>query len=159
MNTEFANEQDVFDYIKNHKLRLVVFDEHCVDWRTAFLVFEDKTYMRLFLEDCLTSKFFKWTFYNGKIKVDSLNGIECNYDITLTDIFFRNIIIDGIEAEEKRLENRVSEVFTNEVRNVDNGVYNYATKVGNVLFHYHYNCGSVKYHTFNPNDYKMIPMP
>ena len=64
-----------------------------------------------------------------------------------------------LAPEEKRLENRASEVFTNEVRNVDNGVYNYLTKVGDIFFHYHYRCGSVKYHTFNPNDYKIIPTP
>ena len=159
MNTEFATQKDVFDYIKKHKLKLVVFDDDYVHWRTAFLVFEDKSYMRLELEDCYTTKFFKWMFYNGKIKVNSLNGINCNYDITLTDVSFKNNLIDGIEAEEKRLKNRASEVFTNEVRNVDNGVYNYVTKVGDVFFHYHYNCGSVKYHTFNPNDYKIIPTP
>lgn len=159
MITEFANEQDVFDYIKNHNLKLVVFDDNFIHWRTAFLVFEDKTYMRLVLEDCRTFKFFKWNLYDGKVKVHSLNGIKCNYDITLTDTFFRNILIDGIEAEEKRLENRASEVFTNEVRNANNDVYNYVTKVGDVFFHYHYNCGSVKYHTFNPNDYKLIYLP
>lgn len=146
MKTEFANEQDVFDYIIKHKLRLVVFDECWWFWRSIFLVFEDKTYMRLELKDCYTYKFFKWKFYDGEIKVVSLNGIECNYNITLTDIDFRNNIIDGIEAEEKRLENRASEVFTNEVR------------VGNVFFHYHEGCEKTN-HSFNPNDYKIIPMP
>lgn len=154
MNTEFANEKDVFDYINEHKLKLIVFDDDYWHWRTAFLVFEDKTYMRLLLEDCYTSKFLKWTFYNGKIKVHNLNGINCNYDIILTDVSFKNNLIDGIEAEEKRLEDRASEVFTNEVRNDNNGVYNYITKIGDVFFHYHYNCGSVKYHTFNPNSYQ-----
>lgn len=154
MNTEFANEKDVFDYINEHKLKLVVFDDDWWHWRSIFLIFEDKTYMRLCLVDCYTSKFFKWKFYNGKIKVHNLNGITCNYDIILTDVSFKNNLIDGIEAEEKRLEDRASEVFTNEVRNDNNGVYNYITKIGDVFFHYHYNCGSVKYHTFNPNSYQ-----
>ena len=158
MNTEFATQKDVFDYINKHKLKLIVFDDKYVYWRTAFLVFEDKTYMRLLLEDCYTSKFFGCKYYEGKIKVDNLNGIKCNYEITLTDVSFKNNLIDGIEAEEKRLENRASEVFTNGVRNTDNGVYDYVTKVGDVFFHYHYNCGSIKYHTFNPNDYKIIPI-
>lgn len=64
MNTEFANQKDIFDYIKNHKLKLVVFDDKHIHWRTAFLVFEDKTYMRLLLEDCYTSKFFGCKYFN-----------------------------------------------------------------------------------------------
>lgn len=158
MNTEFANEQDVFDYIIKHKPRLLVFDEAWWHWRSIFLVFEDKTYMRLELKDCYTYKFFKWKFYDGEIKVVSLNGIVCNYNITLTDIASRNELIDGIEAEENRLKNRASEVFTNEVRNTDNDVYNYVTKVGNVFFHYHEGCSKIT-HVFNPNYYKIIPMP
>lgn len=157
MITEFANEQDVFDYIKNHKLKLVVFDDDWWRWRSIFLVFEDKSYLHLILEDCRTFKFFKWNLYDGKVKVYSLNGIKCNYDITLTDTFFRNILIDGIEAEEKRLENRASEVFTNEVRNANNGAYDYLTKVGDVYFHYHEDCSKIN-HVFNPNDYKIIPI-
>ena len=158
MKTEFANQNDVFDYINEHKLKLVVFDDDWWHWRSIFLVFEDKSYMRLELEDCYTTKFFKWTFYNGKIKVNSLNGVRCNYGITLNDIFFRNNIIDGIVAEEKRLADRAAEVFTNEVRNDNNGVYNYITKIGDVFFHYHEDCSKIT-HVFNPNDYKIIYLP
>jgi hypothetical protein len=134
MIPEFANSDDVKTYIDKRNLVKVEFDDDYCHYRIAILHFDDDTYIRLNLEDCNKIKLWKWTWYEGCMIVNNVNGARANYEIKLFNIPFRNFLIDGIDAEEKRLEDAWSEEFTNVVRETDNKKYDHKTILDGVEF-------------------------
>lgn len=136
MNTEFANGDDVKAYIDKRNLVKVEFDEDYHHYRIASLHFDDDTCVRLNLEDCHKMKIWKWTWYNGCMIVKIVNFSKINYELKLFDIALRNFLIDGIALEEKRLENALSEEFTNVVRETNNKKYAHKTIINGVEFVY-----------------------
>ena len=134
MKTEFANSDDVKDYINKRNLVKVEFDDSLFHYRIAILHFDDDTYIRLSLEDCHKLKIWKWTWYDGSLIVKNVNAASANYELKLFDIPFRNFLIDGIDAEEKRLKDAIAEVFTNTVRETDNKKYDHKTILNGVEF-------------------------
>ena len=134
MKTEFANSDDVKAYIDKRNLVKVEFDDDYAHYRMAILHFDDDTYVRLNLEDCRKLKLWKWTWYDGCMIVKFVNFSEANYKLILVDIPFRNFLIDGIDAEEKRLKNAWSEGFTNTVRDTNNKKYDHKTILNGVEF-------------------------
>jgi hypothetical protein len=134
MITEFANSDDIQDYIDMRNLIKVEFDDDDYHYRIAILHFDDDTYIRLNLEDCHKLKIWKWTWYDGSLIVKTVNGSSANYEIKLFDIPLRNLLIDGIDAEEQRLKDAWSEEFTNVVRETDNKKYVHKTILNGVEF-------------------------
>ena len=134
MKTEFANSDDIKAYIDKRNLVKVEFDSHFYHYRNAELHFDDDTSVTLNLEDCHKFKLWKWTLYDGCMIVKFVNFSEANYKLILVDIPFRNFLIDGIDAEEKRLKNAWSEGFTNTVRDTDNKKYSHKTIINGVEF-------------------------
>ena len=134
MKTEFANSDDVKAYIDKRNLVKVEFDEVSCHYRIAILHFDDDTYITLNLEDCYKPKIWKWTWYEGCMIVKRVNLSKPNYELKLFDIPFRNFLIDGIALEEKRLEDALSEEFTNVVRETDNKKYAHKTIINGVEF-------------------------
>ena len=134
MKTEFANSDDVQAYIDKRNLVKVEFDKSFWHWRIATLSFDDGTSINLCLEDCHKFKLWKWIWYEGCMIVKSVNGSKANYEIKLFNISLRNFIIDGIDAEEKRLKDAIAEVFTNAVREMDNKNYSHNTILDGVEF-------------------------
>ena len=134
MKSEFATEKDILDFINNRTLVEVAFCSRFLNWRAVRLLFDDKTTIKLDLEDCYRYKFFNFKLYGGSMKVDMVNFSEPNYKIFIWDKNLRNFIIDGCDAEEKRLENEWSEGFTNTVRGTDNAVYKHKTIINGVEF-------------------------
>ena len=134
MITEFANSDDIQDYIDMRNLIKVEFDDSLYHYRIAILTFDDGTSVNLCLEDCNKLKIWKWTWYVGSLIVKTVNGARVNYELKLFDIPLRNLIIDGIVAEEKRLKDAISEVFTNAVRETDNKKYAHKTIINDVEF-------------------------
>ena len=134
MKTEFANSDDVQAYIDKRNLLKVEFDKSFWHWRIAILSFDDGTSINLCLEDCHKFKLWKWIWYEGCMIVKSVNGSRANYEIKLFNISLRNFIIDGIDAEEKRLKDAIAEVFTNAVREMDNKNYSHKTILDGVEF-------------------------
>ena len=134
MITEFANSDDIQDYIDMRNLIKVEFDDSLYHYRIAILTFDDGTSINLCLEDCHKLKIWKWTCYVGSLIVKTVNGARVNYELKLFDIPLRNLIIDGIVAEEKRLKDAISEVFTNAVRETDNKKYAHKTIINDVEF-------------------------
>lgn len=134
MITEFANSDDIQDYIDMRNLIKVEFDDSLYHYRIAILTFDDGTSINLCLEDCHKLKIWKWTWYEGSLIVKTVNGARVNYELKLFDIPLRNLIIDGIVAEEKRLKDAISEVFTNAVRETDNKKYAHKTIINDVEF-------------------------
>lgn len=134
MITEFANSDDVKAYIDKRSLVKVEFDEHYYHYRIAKLHFDDKTSVTLNLEDCNKLKIWKWTWYDGCMIVKFVNFSQANYKLKLLDIPFRNFLIDGIVAEEKRLKNAWSEGFTNTVRDTNSKKYDHKTIINGVEF-------------------------
>lgn len=116
MKTEFANSDDVKAYIDKRTLKEVRYNYRLWHWRFVTLVFDDGSYINLSLEDCDKFKLCKWTFYCGRLIVKSVNGIKPNYELYMKNNELRNLIIDGINLENDRLDNVCSEVFTNTVR-------------------------------------------
>ena len=134
MNTEFVNSDDVKAYIDKRNFVKVEFDEDYAHYRIAILHFDDDTYIRLNLEDCHKLKIWKWTWYDGSLIVKTVNGSSANYEIKLFDIPLRNLLIDGIDAEEQRLKDAWSEKFTNVVRDTNNKKYAHKTILNGVEF-------------------------
>ena len=134
MKTEFANSDDVKDYIDKRNLVKVEFDDDYYHYRIAKLHFDDDTYVKLFLEDCFKLKIWKWTWYNGFMIVKVVNFSKINYELKLFDNTLRNFLIDGIALEEQRLEDAWSEEFTNVVRETDNRKYVHKTILNGVEF-------------------------
>ena len=134
MKTEFANSDDVQAYIDKRSLVKVVFDEFHAHYRIAILFFDDETSITLNLEDCNKIKLWKWTWYEGCMIINNVNGARANYEIKLFNIPFRNFLIDGIALEEQRLEDAIAEVFTNTVRETDNKKYAHKTIINGVEF-------------------------
>lgn len=134
MITEFANSDDIQDYIDKRNLVKVEFDDDYAHYRIAILHFDDDTYIRLELEDCYEMKIWKWIWYVGSMIVKNVNGAWVNYEIKLFDIVLRNLLIDGIALEERRLEDAIAEVFTNAVRETDNKKYAHKTILNGVEF-------------------------
>jgi hypothetical protein len=134
MIPEFANSDDIQDYIDMRNLVKVEFDESLFHYRIATLHFDDDTYIRLNLEDCRKLKMWKWTWYDGCMIVKNVNGSKANYELKLFDIPFRNFLIDGIALEEQRLKDAWSEEFTNVVRETDNKKYAHKTILNGVEF-------------------------
>ena len=134
MITEFANSDDIQDYIDKRNLVKVEFDDDYAHYRIAILHFDDDTYIRLELEDCYEMKIWKWIWYVGSMIVKNVNGAWVNYEIKLFDIVLRNLLIDGIALEERRLEDAIAEVFTNAVRETDNKKYSHKTILNGVEF-------------------------
>ena len=127
MITEFANSDDVKAYIDKRNIVKVEFDDDYAHYRIAILHFDDDTYIRLNLKDSRKRKLWKWTWYEGCMIVRNVNSTTANYELKLFDIPLRNFLIDGIALEEKRLENALSEEFTNVVRETDNKKYAHKT--------------------------------
>ena len=134
MITEFANSDDVKAYIDKRNLVKVEFDDSLFHYRIAILSFDDGTSITLNLDDCNKLKIWKWTLYAGCIIVKNVNDSKANYELKLFDIPFRNFLIDGIDAEEKRLKDAIAEVFTNTVRETDNKKYDHKTIINGVEF-------------------------
>ena len=134
METEFANSDDVKAYIDKRNLVKVEFDEALFHYRITKLHFDDDTSVTLNLEDCNKIKLWKWIWYDGCMIVKTVNGSKANYELKLFDTPLRNFLIDGIDAEEKRLEDAWSEGFTNTVRGTDNKKYNHKTIINGVEF-------------------------
>lgn len=134
MKTEFANSDDVKAYIDKRNLVKVEFDDDYYHYRIAKLYFDDDTYVTLNLEDCHKMKIWKWTWYDGCMIVKVVNFSRINYELKLFDIPLRNFLIDGIDAEEKRLKDAWSEEFTNVVRETDNKKYAHKTILNGVEF-------------------------
>ena len=134
MKTEFANSDDVKAYIDKRNLVKVEFDDDYYHYRIAKLHFDDDTSVTLNLEDCHKFKLWKWIWYDGCMIVNFVNFSQANYKLKLIDIPFRNFLIDGIDAEEKRLKNAWSEEFTNVVRGTDNKKYAHKTILNGVEF-------------------------
>lgn len=134
MKTEFANSDDVKAYIDKRNLVKVEFDESLFHYRYAILSFDDGTSVTFNLEDCNKIKLWKWIWYDGSMIVKNVNGARANYEIKLFDIPLRNFLIDGIDAEEQRLEDAIAEVFTNNVRETDNKKYAHKTIINGVEF-------------------------
>ena len=134
MKTEFANSDDVKAYIDKRNLVKVEFDEALYHFRIVTLSFDDKTSITLNLEDCHNFKLWKWIWYDGCVIVKYVNAAKANYELKLFDIPLRNFLIDGIDAEEKRLKNAWSEGFTNAVRETDNKKYVHKTILNGVEF-------------------------
>ena len=134
MIPEFANSDDIQDYIDMRNLVKVEFDDDYSHYRIAILHFDDDTYIRLNLEDCHKLKIWKWTWYDGSLIVKTVNGSRTNYEIKLFDIPLRNFLIDGIDAEEQRLKDAWSEEFTNVVRETDTKKYVHKTIHNGVEF-------------------------
>ena len=134
MIPEFANSDDIQDYIDMRNLVKVEFDESLFRYRIATLHFDDDTYIRLNLEDCRKLKLWKWNWYDGCMIVKNVNGAKANYELKLFDVTLRNFIIDGIALEEQRLKDAIAEVFTNTVRETDNKKYAHKTILSGVEF-------------------------
>lgn len=134
MKSEFATEKDILDFINSRTLVEVTFCPQFVSWRAVRLLFDDKSTIKLELEDCYRYKIFNFEWYGGSMKVDSVNCSEPNYKIFIWDKNLRNFIIDGCDAEEQRLENEWSEGFTNTVRGTDNAIYKHKTIINGVEF-------------------------
>ena len=134
MISEFANSDDIQDYIDMRNLIKVEFDDDYAHYRIAILHFDDDTYVKLFLEDCHKFKLWKWTWYYGYMIVKVVNGSRTNYELKLFDIPLRNLLIDGIALEEQRLEDAWSEEFTNMVRGTNNKRYAHKTILNGVEF-------------------------
>ena len=134
MISEFANSDDIQDHIDMCNLIKVEFDEHYCQHRIAKLFFDDDTYITLTLENCFKHKIWKWTWYVGCMIVKKFGYSSPNYEIKVKDNALRNLLIDGIEAEEKRLENCLSEQFTNVVRDTNDTKYSHNTIFNGVEF-------------------------
>lgn len=134
MIPEFANSDDIQDYIDMRNIVKVEFDEDCYHWRTAVLHFDDDTYIRLELEDCRKFKLWKLTWYGGCVLVKVVNFSKVNYKLKLFDIPLRNFLIDGIALEEQRLKDAWSEEFTNVVRGTNTKKYAHKTIHNGVEF-------------------------
>lgn len=134
MKSEFATEKDILDFINNRTLVEVAFCPRFVNWRTVRLLFDDKTSIKLELEDCYRYNFFNFKWHGGSMKVVMVNFSEPNYKIFICDKNLRNFIIDGCDVEEQRLENEWSEGFTNTVRGTDNAIYKHKTIINGVEF-------------------------
>ena len=134
MKSEFANGDDIKAYIDKRNLVKVEFDDSLLQYRIAILSFDDGTSIALILEECRKFKLMKWTWYEGCMIVNTVNGSKTNYELKLFDIALRNFLIEGIDAEEKRLKNSIAEVFTNTVRETDNKKYAYKTIINGVEF-------------------------
>ena len=134
MIPEFANSDDIQDYIDMRNIVKVEFDEDCYHWRTAVLHFDDDTYIRLELEDCRKFKLWKLTWYCGCMLVKVVNFSKVNYQLKLFDIPLRNFLIDGIALEEQRLKDAWSEEFTNVVRGTNTKKYDHKTILDGVEF-------------------------
>lgn len=134
MKTEFANSDDVKDYIDKRNLVKVEFDDDYYHYRIAKLHFDDDTSVILNLEDCCKLKIWKWTWYDGCMIVKFVNFSKVNYELKLIDIPLRNFLIDGIALEEQRLKDAWSEGFTNTVRGTDNKKYVHKTILDGVEF-------------------------
>ena len=134
MKTTFANSDDIMAYIDKRNLVRVKFGKCLWHWRDVELIFDDETSVSLQLEDCREYKFWKWTWYDGVVKVKYVHFSQPNYTIILKNNDFRNFLIEGITLEEKRLENAWSEGFTNVVRDEKNKIYHFKTILNGVEF-------------------------
>lgn len=134
MIPEFANSDDIQDYVDMRNLVKVEFDESLFHYRIAILHFDDDTYIRLNLEDCHKLKIWKWTWYEGSLIVKNVNGSKANYELKFFDVPLRNFLIDGIALEEQRLKDAWSEEFTNAVRGENTKKYDHKTIINGVEF-------------------------
>lgn len=134
MITEFANSDDIQDYIDMRNLVKVEFDDDYHHYRFAILSFDDGTSIKMNLEDCHKFKLWKWTWYYGYMIVKVVNGSRTNYELKLFNNTLRNFLIDGIALEEQRLEDAWSEEFTNVVRGTNTKKYDNKTILNGVEF-------------------------
>lgn len=132
--SEFANSNDIQDYVNMRNLVKVEFDEEFWHYRWVILHFDDGTCISLDLEDCYMLKFWKWTWYSGCMFVRFVNSLEVNYDLKYIDNRFRNFLIDGITLEEQRSIDAWSEKFSNVVRGTNYKNYAHKTILNGVEF-------------------------
>lgn len=140
--TTYATSDDVLNFIKTQKIKLVKVGSVLLRHRYVSVEFEAGDKILLLFKDAFKyRKFWKpWTkeyFYTGKIWVESINNHDSGYNLSIKDKKFLISMIENFDIAKKHYEYNKNASFSNEF-------FKYATKkldikdciIDNVKFEY-----------------------
>ena len=140
--TTYATSDDVLNFIKTQKIKLVKVGSVLLGHRYVSIEFEAGDKILLHFTDAFKyRKFWKpWTkeyFYTGKIWVTSINNHDSGYNLSIKDKKFLISMIENFDIAKKHYEYNKNASFSNEF-------FKYTTKkldikdciIDNVKFEY-----------------------
>ena len=123
----------ISEFISQNPIRKVVFTPMLMGEINARLFCENDTEITIDIHDPFIIKFFKLEIIIGRVLVTSVNGVRCNYSLSIKDKSIKRMLFNGIREERKNRPKREENLFARKILKMQH-IQTFVTEIDGVQF-------------------------